>query len=70
MTHPLRRYRQEAGLTLAELAERAGLTKGTLSRIETGVQYPSFPAMVRIMEATGGALKADDFLPRSSGVAA
>lgn len=36
----LRRLRAEAGLTLAELAERGGLSKGTIKRWEAGSGLP------------------------------
>ena len=37
----VRRYRQERGLSLAELARRAGLSKQTLSKVEQGVGNPT-----------------------------
>lgn len=37
----VRRYRQERGLSLAELARRSGLSKQTLSKVEQGVGNPT-----------------------------
>jgi len=37
----VRRYRQERGLSLGELARRSGLSKQTLSKIEQGVGNPT-----------------------------
>lgn len=63
MTHALRRYRQTAGLTLDQLARRAGLTKSALSKIETGQHAPSLATVGKIIAATDGAISADAFLP-------
>src|SRR4051812_49584751 len=37
----LRREREHAGLSLSELAKRAGIAKSTLSQLETGSGNPS-----------------------------
>ena len=50
-------------MTLAALAGRVGLSRSTLSRIETGASRPSLDAISRIVEATGGLVGAADFLP-------
>ena len=41
------------GLTLVEVARRAGLDRGHLSRIERGQQAPSLSALYRIARALG-----------------
>lgn len=64
--HPLRTYRQKTDISLAKLAEKVGTTRASLSRIECGRQTPSLDLVSRIIKATGGKLKADDFLPRRS----
>ena len=61
--HPLRTYRERSRQSLEELAKECGTTRATLSRIETGRQNPSLDLMDRIRTATGGAVRADDFLP-------
>lgn len=38
--HPVRAERLKQGLTQPQLAERAGLSRFTVSRIETGVRKP------------------------------
>ncbi len=53
MVHPLRRYRQEKGLTLERLAERVRVSEATLSRIETGLQNPGLDILRRLVDATG-----------------
>ena len=50
----LRRYRLAAGLTQAELAERAGLSVYSISNLERGVGHVPRPATVRLLaEALG-----------------
>lgn len=39
--HAVRREREQAGLTLTELARRAGIAKSTLSQLESGTGNPS-----------------------------
>lgn len=60
--HPLRTYRRQKLLSLHELAQAAGTTKANLSRIETGVQKPSFDLLKRLIDATGGDVTADEML--------
>lgn len=45
--------RSERGLTLARLAEMAGLTRGYLSLLERDLKAPSLAALVRIADALG-----------------
>jgi transcriptional regulator with XRE-family HTH domain len=47
----VRRIRQAAELTLTALAERAGLTKSTLSKVETGQISSPISTFMRIAEA-------------------
>lgn len=61
MEHPLRRYRRDAGLTLEALSARLGISKASLSRVETGRQTPSLALLQRITAATDGAVTANDF---------
>jgi transcriptional regulator with XRE-family HTH domain len=50
----LRRYRQAAGLSLAELAERVHYSKGYLSKIENGLHPPGIE-LLRLCDAVLGA---------------
>ncbi len=52
----IRRFRQEKGLTLEQTAQKAGLTKGALSKIETGQISPPISTVLRIADALGVAL--------------
>jgi transcriptional regulator with XRE-family HTH domain len=63
MTHPLRTYRHKVGITLDHLASQVGATKSTLSRIESGARFPSVDLISRLVVASDGLLRADDFLP-------
>ena len=49
----LRRLRKKMPLTLEELAEMTGLTKGYLSKIETGKKVPPIATLTRISDALG-----------------
>ncbi len=54
--HPLRAYREASGLSQEALGERVGVTKASLSRIESGDQKPSIGLAQRIEKETGGAV--------------
>ena len=47
----IRRLRVRAGLTLTSIAQRAELTKSTLSKIETGKTSPPISTLIRIARA-------------------
>ncbi len=53
----LRRERERLGLSLAEVAQRAGIDKGALSRLENGQQLnPTVNTLARYARALGKAL--------------
>jgi transcriptional regulator with XRE-family HTH domain len=55
----IRLLRQEKGITLADLAARAGVTKGFLSQVERGMKAPSISTLMRVaqvLDVTVGAL--------------
>lgn len=58
----LREYRAAHGLTQSDLAERVGVKKATISRIENGERTPSMSLVSRICSATKGELTANDFM--------
>ena len=49
----LKEHRLQAGLTLADLAERAGFGKAYLSRIENGKKVPPIGTLARIADVFG-----------------
>jgi transcriptional regulator with XRE-family HTH domain len=63
MTHPLRIYRETHEVTAEALARSAATTAATISRIERGQRLPSAALMARLVVATHGKVRADDFLP-------
>lgn len=59
--HPLKIYRKKHFVTLDHLSFLTGLSMASLSRIERYKQYPLISAAKKIIEATGGYLKPEDF---------
>jgi predicted nucleotidyltransferase/DNA-binding XRE family transcriptional regulator len=53
----IRRARAAAGLSQAELAERAGTSQPALARYETGVALPTLPTLERLLAACGRRLQ-------------
>jgi transcriptional regulator with XRE-family HTH domain len=49
----LRRLREAAGLTQAELGERAGFHSFTVAKLEQGVQEPTWPTVLALARALG-----------------
>jgi 2-dehydro-3-deoxyphosphooctonate aldolase (KDO 8-P synthase) len=64
--HPLARWRKDHDKTLVELAHAAGCAVSHLSQIESGKTNPSLKLIARLKTITGGALKAEDFMPVES----
>lgn len=62
--HPLRRYRNDNNLTLAELATQVGTTDATLSRIETRQLRPGHNLLIRLADVTG--ISIDDLVRASA----
>lgn len=63
MTAFLRSHRRRAGFTLETLADRAGLTKSYLSKVERGLSMPSIAVALKIARALDmdvGQLFSDD----------
>lgn len=54
----IREARLAAGLTMAELAERAGTSKPTVSRYENGLVDPRAETLQRLLHACGRELRA------------
>lgn len=49
----IRRLREERSIAQEELAHRAGISTGSLSRIERGLASPAWTTVGRIAEALG-----------------
>lgn len=54
----IREARRTAGLTMAELAQRAGSSKPTVSRYENGLVDPGAETLNRLLHACGQELRA------------
>jgi transcriptional regulator with XRE-family HTH domain len=55
----LREARRRAGLTQAELAQRAGTSQATISAYESGRKQPSVATLSRLLAAAGSRLAAE-----------
>jgi len=54
LLHDLKQARAAAGLSLAELADRTGMDKAVLSKIENGQHgIPTLPSLARYAQAVG-----------------
>lgn len=54
----LKHARRRAGLTQAELGQRAGVTQSVVSAYETGQRQPSLPTLLHLLRASGHVLDA------------
>ncbi|MBY0512594.1 MAG: helix-turn-helix transcriptional regulator [Gemmataceae bacterium] len=64
--HDLKAARESAGLSLADVAERSGIDKAALSRLENGVHHnPTILTLVRYAAAVGKKLtwRLEDLAP-------
>ena len=59
--HPLSLWLFLNGETAKRFADRCGVSRTSLSLIMNGHTQPTMPTMIRIRQATGGAVKAADF---------
>ena len=55
----LRRARQGAGISQAELAFRAGVAQSVISAYEAGQRQPSLPTLAKLVDAAGSDLVVD-----------
>lgn len=62
----IRRAREQAGLTQAELAARAGTSQAALSAYENGRKQPSVVTLGRVLEAAGARLTVQAALRRNA----
>ena len=54
LLHDLKKARESAGLTLADVAERTGMDKAVLSKLENGQHgIPTLPSLARYAQAVG-----------------
>lgn len=60
--HPLTVYRKRRGISQDEIAKRVGVTRWTITSIETGRRTPSFGLVAKLIEASRGELNANDFV--------
>jgi len=59
--HPMKAFRKKHFITLDDLSFQTGISMASLSRIERYKQYPLISAAKKIIEASKGYLKPEDF---------
>jgi transcriptional regulator with XRE-family HTH domain len=60
--HPFRTWRRHHDLTLAECAQRLGISLAHLSHVESGNRTPSVGLIVRLASITKGAVTQEEIL--------
>ena len=60
--HSLRKYRLARGISVAEMAQRVGVTRQTIHYIESGARMPSVRLLRRLFRASNGVLTAYHFV--------
>ena len=60
----MKELRRAAGLTQEQLAKQIGSTVRTISRLETGTQEPTWPAVIALADALGVDCRAFLAVPR------
>ena len=58
----LRKWRRTRELTIETMAERLGISVGSLSRIERDEQWPDRKFFEAVVELTNGEVTANDFV--------
>ena len=53
----LKYFRQKAGLTQAELAEKININEKHISKIESGIHFPTFDNFIKILDVLNIKLK-------------
>lgn len=64
----LRSFRKSQGIRLHQMAEKLSVSVATLSRIETGKQWPDRAFFERVVSVTNGQVTANDFVPATAEV--
>lgn len=62
----LRTWRKDRSLTIEQMAEKLGVSAGSLSRIERGEQWPDREFFELVVRETGGSVTANDFVAPSN----
>jgi putative transcriptional regulator len=62
MAHPLTEYRKQKNISLDIFAVKVGMSKASISRLESGKQKPSADLLIRIAEVTNNQVTPNDIL--------
>lgn len=63
----LRKCREHAGISMAELSRRANVSTSYVSYVERGEKVPSIDVLFKLVEACGGELRFEVTFPKKGG---
>lgn len=63
--HALTIYREKHDISVAQMARRVDTARQTIFRIERWEQVPSLGLVAKLIKATDGEVRADDFIPKT-----
>lgn len=64
--HPLAKFSTDANVSIAAIAERAGVSRMTIYRLMKGEQNATIDLLKKVSEATGGKVPVSAFLPAAT----
>lgn len=64
--HPLAKFSSEANVSIAAIAEKAGVSRMTIYRLMKGEQNATIDLLTKVSAATGGKVPVSAFLPAPS----
>lgn len=64
--HPLAQFSETENVSIAAIAEKAGVSRMTLYRLMKGEQNATIDLLKKVSEATGGKVPVSAFLPPTS----
>lgn len=64
--HPLAKFSADANVSIAAIAEKAGVSRMTLYRLMKGEQNATIDLLIKVSAATNGKVPVSAFIPTST----
>lgn len=64
--HPLAKFSADANISIAAIAEKAGVSRMTIYRLMKGEQNATIDLLTKVSAATGGKVPVSAFLPSAT----